>query len=404
MQLPWQKSRDIQLDLLDQQAGPSSVPRFAPSRRRVPVPMSASDLAPTAPVLPLPELTSPSPAAVRVADGRPLNLAISLLQEDANNPRTEFSEVALESLVQDILERGILQPIVVQPADAAGRYRIHFGALRLRAAQQAGLHEVPVVVRDAAPVPYAQVAENLMRRALSRLEIARFIKGRVDAGESNVTIAKRIGMNLTSVAHHLTLLELPPEPDQAMQAGRCTTPRTLHELDRLHDDAPETVKALVDGLERAQRGQAISAALLGRALFDPFFPRLLANKGRIRPIADELAQFFGLLAGRAQSDLRRGAQADRVALAGDAVVESPAVRAALDEQLEVQARAIAEAIAGVAGLHRLDRGVRCDKVRVGHAVTPKRPRLEFCSSCVFTAIRTRKTQDFLVRICTKRKL
>ena len=124
-----------------------------------------------------------------------MNLAISLLQEDANNPRTEFSEVALESLVQDILERGILQPLVVQPADAAGRYRIHFGALRLRAAQQAGLHEVPVVVRDAAPVPYAQVAENLMRRALSRLEIARFIKGRVDAGESNVTIAKRIGMN-----------------------------------------------------------------------------------------------------------------------------------------------------------------------------------------------------------------
>jgi ParB family chromosome partitioning protein len=52
------------------------------------------------------------------------------------------------------------------------------------------------------------------------IEIARFIKGRIDAGESNVTIAKRIGMNLTSVAHHLTLFELPPELGQAMQAGR----------------------------------------------------------------------------------------------------------------------------------------------------------------------------------------
>ncbi len=77
------------------------------------------------------------------------------------------------------------------------------------------------------------------------IEIARFIKGRVEAGESNVTIAKRIGMNLTSVAHHLTLLELPPALDQAMQSGRCTSPRTLHELNKLHQETPDAVKALV---------------------------------------------------------------------------------------------------------------------------------------------------------------
>jgi ParB family chromosome partitioning protein len=133
----------------------------------------------------------------------------------------------------------------VHPADAAGRYRIHFGALRLRAARKAGLRDVPIVVRDVAADPYAQVAENLKRHALSPIEIARFIKGRVDAGESNATISIRIGMNLTSMAHHLTLLDLPPELDQAMQSGRCTSPRTLHELNRLHDETPEAVKALV---------------------------------------------------------------------------------------------------------------------------------------------------------------
>ena len=95
------------------------------------------------------------------------------------------------------------------------------------------------------PDPYAQVAENALRHALSPIEIARFIKARADAGESNATISKRIGMNLTSVAHHLTLLELPPELDQAMQSGRCTSPRTLHELSRLHDETPEAVQALV---------------------------------------------------------------------------------------------------------------------------------------------------------------
>lgn len=54
-------------------------------------------------------------------------------------------------------------------------------------------------------------------------------------------------MNLTTVAHHLSLLDLPPVLDDAMKAGRCTSPRTLHELSKLHVQQPEQVKALVDG-------------------------------------------------------------------------------------------------------------------------------------------------------------
>jgi ParB family chromosome partitioning protein len=69
----------------------------------------------------------------------------------------------------------------------------------------------------------------------------------VNAGDSQTTIAKQLGMNLTTVAHHLSLLELPPELDEAMKAGRCTSPRTLHELRKLHERQPEQVKALVDG-------------------------------------------------------------------------------------------------------------------------------------------------------------
>jgi ParB family chromosome partitioning protein len=65
------------------------------------------------------------------------------------------------------------------------------------------------------------VAENQKRHGLSALDLARFIKSRSDAGDSNATIAKRLGMNLTTVAHHLALLELPPELDQALKAGRC---------------------------------------------------------------------------------------------------------------------------------------------------------------------------------------
>jgi ParB family transcriptional regulator, chromosome partitioning protein len=93
---------------------------------------------------------------------------------------------------------------------------------------------------------YDQVAENQKRHALPPLDLARFIKGRVDAGESNAEIARRLGMNLTTVAHHLSLIDLPPALDQVLQAGRCTSPRTLHELSQLYEAAPEEVHALVD--------------------------------------------------------------------------------------------------------------------------------------------------------------
>lgn len=52
-------------------------------------------------------------------------------------------------------------------------------------------------------------------------------------------------MNLTTVAHHLSLLELPPALDDALKSGRCTSPRTLHELGKLHDQDPAQVQSLL---------------------------------------------------------------------------------------------------------------------------------------------------------------
>ena len=178
--------------------------------------------------------------------GLPLLVSIGLIDEDANNPRTDFPDGEIDELATDIRQRGILQPLVVHTADAQGRYRIHFGARRWRAAQQAGLAQVPVVVREKPADPYAQAAENQKRHGLTPLDLARFIKRRSEAGESNAFIAERMGMNLTSVAHHLSLLELPPPLDQALKTGRCTSPRTLHELSAFHEIEPEKVRALVD--------------------------------------------------------------------------------------------------------------------------------------------------------------
>jgi ParB family chromosome partitioning protein len=223
MRVPWSKPRPLQLDLLSPAA---AVDKGADFTLVV-------------------EAGSPPATATRVSPGQPLKVPTSSLREDHNNPRTEFPVAELEELVEDIRQHGILQPIVVHPVDATGRYQIHFGAKRWRAAQLAGLQEVPVVVRELPADPYTQVAENQKRHGLTPLDLARFIRGRVDASDLNATVAKRLGMNLTTVAHHLALLELPPELDEVLKSGRITSPRTLHELSKLHDEQPEQVRALI---------------------------------------------------------------------------------------------------------------------------------------------------------------
>ena len=180
------------------------------------------------------------------AEGIPLLLPVDSLEEDPGNPRTEFPDEEIAELAQDIALRGILQPIVVRRTTDGSRFRVLFGAKRLRAARQAGLEAVPVVIGSDAHGAYAQVAENQKRHGLTPLDLARFIRSRADAGDSNVEIASRLGMDLTSVAHHLALLTLPPELDEALRSGRCTSPRTLYELSKLQKTRPERVKAIVN--------------------------------------------------------------------------------------------------------------------------------------------------------------
>ena len=188
-----------------------------------------------------------------VPTGLALVVSIDQLDEDPDNPRKDFPPEAIEELAQDIVQRGILQPIVVSDRNDKGRYLIRFGSRRWRAAIQAGLTTVPVLFAVEARDAYDQVAENLKRQNLSPLELAQFIRRRVDAGESNAEVGRQLGMDLSTVAHHLALLSLPPVLNQAFKDGRCESPRTLHELSRLHEEQPEQVAALVAGTEPITR-------------------------------------------------------------------------------------------------------------------------------------------------------
>jgi ParB family transcriptional regulator, chromosome partitioning protein len=234
MRMPWSKSKADQLELLEAEPEAPHDALVRDERR----PTQHGSFA---------RSTRSSTRAAASSGGHPLVVPLDRLYEDPNNPRTEFPEAELDELADDIRERGILQALVVHPADAAGRHRIHFGAKRLRAAKRAGLHKVPVVLRASAADSYAQVAENQKRHGLTPLDLARFIRAKADQGESNAAIAKRLGINLTTVAHHLSLLDLPPELNEALRSGRCTSPRTLHALSKLHDEQPDRVRALIAG-------------------------------------------------------------------------------------------------------------------------------------------------------------
>jgi ParB family chromosome partitioning protein len=234
MRMPWNKSKVVQRDFVDE-ANEESVERL-PSDA---VEDGADVRAPAS-------STAPTPGA-NATVGVPLLVSVQCLEEDPHNPRTEFPEEDIVELAQDIALRGILQPIVVHRLVEEGRYRILFGAKRLRAAKQAGLETVPVVIGSEVHDAYAQVAENQKRHGLTTIDLARFMRSRVDVGESNAEIARRMGIDQTTVAHHLALLNLPPDLDDAFKSGRCTSPRTLYELRKLHEDQPDQVKAIAAG-------------------------------------------------------------------------------------------------------------------------------------------------------------
>jgi ParB family chromosome partitioning protein len=234
MRMPWTKSNTEQFDLVDEANAEPIEGLISNVADEITAPRTRA----ATPALELDALA---------AEGIPLLVPLDCLEEDPGNPRTEFPNEEVAELARDIAARGILQPIVVRRAAAAGRYRILFGAKRLRAAKRAGLDAVPVVIGSEAHDVYAQVAENQKRHGLTPLDLARFMRSRAEAGDSNAEIAKRMGIDLTSVAHHLALLTLPPELGEALRSGRCTSPRTLYELAKLQKTKPERVKAIVTG-------------------------------------------------------------------------------------------------------------------------------------------------------------
>lgn len=142
----------------------------------------------------------------------PSVLSITKLQAGKYQPRTRMDEGALAELADSIRAQGIMQPILVRPIDATkGRYEIIAGERRFRAAQMAGLTEVPVLVRDVADEHAAAMAliENIQREDLNPLEEAQGVKRLLDEfGLTHEQAATAIGRSRSATSNLLRLLNL----------------------------------------------------------------------------------------------------------------------------------------------------------------------------------------------------
>jgi ParB family chromosome partitioning protein len=153
------------------------------------------------------------------APGPDRSVPIEALRPNPDQPRRRFDDATLAELAQSIREKGILQPLIVRPLAAqADQYEIVAGERRWRAAQRAGLHEVPVLIRsfDDTEVLEIGVIENIQREGLNPIDEAAAYKALIERfGRTQDKVAEALGKSRSHIANCLRLLNL-PEPVQAM--------------------------------------------------------------------------------------------------------------------------------------------------------------------------------------------
>lgn len=146
---------------------------------------------------------------------------IERIHPQRGQPRRFFDADRLEELAQSLREQGVVQPLIVRSA-ADGDYELIAGERRWRAAQRAGLHEVPVVIRRADDLEAFELAlvENLQREDLNPVEEAEAYQRLLDEhGYTQEELAVRVGKDRSTVANSLRLLKLPEVAQRALVAG-----------------------------------------------------------------------------------------------------------------------------------------------------------------------------------------
>ena len=164
-------------------------------------------------------VASPAPAGDRL-------IPIDRIRANPNQPRRTFDERELQELAASVRERGVIQPLLLRPhPEQDGEYQIVAGERRWRAAQLAGIHALPAVIRslDDTEVLELAIIENIQRSDLNAVEEALGYRQLMDRfGHTQERLAEALGKSRSQIANLLRLLTLPEPVLELLRAGKLT--------------------------------------------------------------------------------------------------------------------------------------------------------------------------------------
>lgn len=153
-------------------------------------------------------------------------ISVDEIAPNPQQPRRVFAEADLDSLADSIRRHGVLQPVVVReaPPGAARRYELIVGERRWRAAQRAGRATIPATIQNLASQALLEIAlvENVQRRDLNPIELALAFRALAEAGRTQEEIGQQVGLERSTIANHLRLLELSKEAQEDVEMARLT--------------------------------------------------------------------------------------------------------------------------------------------------------------------------------------
>lgn len=253
-----------------------------------------------------------------------LEIPVDQIDVNPRQPRKTFEPGSLDELARSLRNTGMIQPVIVRRAPG-GRWQLIAGERRWRAARQAGIEQIPAVVREATDVESLELAlvENLLREDLNPVEEAEaYQRILTEFGWTQEDVAQRVGKDRSTIANSLRLLRLPAVIQDDLRTGRLTMghARALLSLTepgqqlKLRDEILAhawSVRATEEGVEKrrlvpapARRRSAELVALedeMQRALLARVRVRGNERRGRIEityASTDELNRLAGLLGAR----------------------------------------------------------------------------------------------------------
>lgn len=149
-----------------------------------------------------------------------LEIEVTRIDPNPDQPRREFEPAALQQLADSIRLHGVLQPVVLR--QAGSRYELVMGERRFRASQLAGRRSVPAVILDVDPADRLELAivENVQRQDLNPIELALAYQALARTGHTQEEIGRKVSMDRSSVANHIRLLDLSRPIQSDVEAGR----------------------------------------------------------------------------------------------------------------------------------------------------------------------------------------